>query len=69
MRIDRQQFLTEKAKFVPGFEPGPSRQNAGALPLAPPPLPDLKLKAHLVFRPTCPKFSAPRTARTSWRST
>ena len=28
----------KKAKFIPGFKPGSSRQNAVALPLAPPPL-------------------------------
>ena len=39
VRIDKQQFWTEKAKSVPGFEPGLHSQNAIALPLAPPPLP------------------------------
>ena len=30
----------KKAKSIPGFEPGSLRQNAIALPLAPPPLPN-----------------------------
>ena len=38
VRIDKQQFWTEKAKSVPGFEPGLHGQNAIALPLTPPPL-------------------------------
>ena len=38
-RIDWQQFCTKKAKSIPGFEPGLFKQNANALPLAPPPQP------------------------------
>ena len=37
MGIDKQQFWTEKAKSVPGIEPGLLGQNATAQLLAPPP--------------------------------
>ena len=40
MRLDEQQFCTIIAKSAPGFEPGLHRQNAVALPLEPPPLPE-----------------------------
>ena len=35
VRIDKQQFWTEKAKSFLGFKPSQHGQNAGALPLAP----------------------------------
>ena len=36
--LDRK-FFSEKAYYVPGFEPSSLGQNAVAAPLAPPPLP------------------------------
>ena len=39
VKIDWHQFCTLKPKSVPGFEPGLPRQNAIAIPLVPPPLP------------------------------
>ena len=38
LRIDKQQFWSEKAKSLLGFKPGLLGQNAMALPLALPPL-------------------------------
>ena len=48
MRIDKQQFQTEKAKSLSGFEPGLHGQNA-MVPLAPTHLPCQNLSARNIF--------------------
>ena len=53
-------FKLKKPYPIPGFEPGLLRQNAVALPLAPPPLPILRIDVCLldrfVFIGLCPQI-------------
>ena len=53
MRIGKRQFWAKKAKSILGLEPGLHGQNAGALPLAPPPLPK-----YIVFTQLCASFKS-----------
>ena len=65
VRIDKQQFQTEKAKSLPGFEPGLYGQDAIALPIVPTPLPCQNLSVRNIF---IGKGSIERSTRSIVRS-